>query len=179
MTSTNILLRSNLDLQALLPSVRKAIADVNPAISVDFSVMDQQVKDSLLRERLLALLSTFFGALAALLATIGLYGLITYMVARRTNEIGIRMALGATPRQIITMVLGEAGRLVVVGVIVGIVLTVATGKAAASLLFGLKPYDPTTMTIAAAALMAVAITATLVPARGAAQLDPMLALRDE
>jgi predicted permease len=178
-TYTNILLRSNLDLQALLLSVRKTIAEVNPAISVDFSVMDQQVKDSLLRERLLALLSTFFGALAALLATIGLYGLIAYMVARRTNEIGIRIALGATPAKILTMVLREAGRLVVTGVIAGIILAVAAGKAAASLLFGLKPYDPVTMTIAATALVGVAVAATLVPARRAAQLDPMTALREE
>jgi ABC-type antimicrobial peptide transport system permease subunit len=179
LTSTSILLRSNLDLQALLPSLRKAIAEVSPEISINFSVLDQQVKDSLLRERLLALLSAFFGALAASLATIGLYGLIAYMVTRRTNEIGIRMALGAAPRQILTMVLEEAGRLVVIGVIVGVVLAFVTRKAAASLLFGLKPYDPVTMTTAAAALTAVAVAATLVPARRAAHLDPMAALREE
>jgi predicted permease len=179
MMSTTILLRSNIGLQVLLPSVRKAIAEVNPAITIDLSLMEQQVKDSLLRERLLALLSSFFAALAALLATIGLYGLIAYTVARRTNEIGIRMALGAAPGQILTMVLTEAAKLVVIGIAVGILLAVVTGRSAASLLFGLKPYDPATMAIAAAALMTVAVAATLVPARRAARLDPMAALREE
>jgi ABC-type antimicrobial peptide transport system permease subunit len=132
-----------------------------------------------LRERLLATLSSFFGLLAAVLATVGLYGVIAYMVARRTNEIGIRMALGASPRQILAMVVGEAGSLLIVGVMIGTVLAVAAGKSAATLLYGLKPYDPLTLVLAAAGLGAVAIAASLLPARRAAKLEPMVALRDE
>jgi len=132
-----------------------------------------------LRERLLAMLSSFFGILAAVLATIGLYGMIAYIVARRTNEIGIRMALGASPRQILAMVVGEAGSLLVVGVMIGAVLAVAAGKSASTLLYGLKPYDPLTLVLAAAGLGAVAIAASLLPARRAAKLEPMVALRDE
>ena len=129
--------------------------------------------------RLLAMLSSFLGILAAVLATIGLYGVIGYIVARRTNEIGIRMALGASPRQILAMVVGEAGSLLVVGVMIGTVLAVAAGKSAATLLYGLKPYDPLTLVLAAAGLGAVAIAASLLPARRAAKLEPMVALRDE
>jgi ABC-type antimicrobial peptide transport system permease subunit len=101
------------------------------------------------------------------------------MVARRTNEIGIRMALGASPRQILAMVVGEAGSLLVVGVMIGAVLAVAAGKSASTLLYGLKPYDPLTLVLAAAGLGAVAIAASLLPARRAAKLEPMVALRDE
>ena len=179
MTSANIVVRSRLETESLLASLRRAVAGVNPAITIDFQVLDRQVKDSLLRERLLALLSGFFGVLAAVLATIGLYGVIAYMVARRTNEIGIRMALGASPRQILSMVLREAGILLGVGVAVGLVLALAAGRSAATLLFGLKPYDPATMAAAAAGLVVVAVAASLVPARRAARLEPMVALRDE
>jgi len=178
-TSTNIVLRSNLGLESLVASLRRGMAEVNPAITIDFSVLEQQVKDTLLRERLLALLSGFFGGLAVVLATVGLYGVIAYMVARRTNEIGIRMALGAAPRQILAMVLGEAGRLLAVGVVVGVVLALAAGKTATTLLFGLKPYDPAVLAAAAVGLGVVAVAASLIPAQRAARLDPMVALRDE
>src|SRR5579859_5837121 len=176
---TQMMVRSDLDLVAVINEVKAAIAHVDSGISVDFHPYDQQIKDGLLRERLLAMLSSFFGILAAVLATIGLYGVIGYIVARRTNEIGIRMALGASPRQILAMVVGEAGSLLIVGVMIGTVLAVAAGKSAATLLYGLKPYDPLTLVLAAAGLGAVAIAASLLPARRAAKLEPMVALRDE
>src|SRR5579859_1816468 len=176
---TQMMVRSDLDLVAVINEVKAAIAHVDSGISVDFHPYDQQIKDGLLRERLLAMLSSFFGILAAVLATIGLYGVIGYIVARRTNEIGIRMALGASPRQILAMVVGEAASLLIVGVMIGTVLAVAAGKSAATLLYGLKPYDPLTLVLAAAGLGAVAIAASLLPARRAAKLEPMVALRDE
>ncbi len=126
-------------------------------------------KTGFLRERLLAMLSSFFGILAAVLATSrAVRGVIAYIVARRTNEIGIRMALGASPRQILAMVVGEAGSLLIVGVMIGTVLAVAAGKSAATLLYGLKPYDPLTLVLAAAGLGAVAIAARACCRRGEA-----------
>ena len=176
---TQIMVRSDLDLVSVINGVKGAIAQVDSGVSVDFHAYNRQIEDGLLRERLLATLSSFLGILAAVLATIGLYGAIGYIVARRTNEIGIRMALGASPRQILVMVVGQAGSLLVVGVMIGAVLAVAAGKSAATLLYGLKPYDPLTLVLAAAGLGAVAIAASLLPARRAAKLEPMVALRYE
>lgn len=127
----------------------------------------------------MATLSGFFGFLAAVLATIGLYGVMSYMVVRRTNEIGIRMALGAGRPDIIRMMLGEAGVLLTVGVVTGTALALAAGRAAAALLFNLQPHDPATLAIAISTLAAVALAACLVPALRAARMDPMSALRDE
>jgi ABC-type antimicrobial peptide transport system permease subunit len=127
----------------------------------------------------MATLSGFFGFLAAALATVGLYGVMAYTVARRTNEIGIRMALGAQGRDIVGMILSEAGLLLAIGLVVGAGLALAAAQTAGSLLFGLKPRDPTTLLLAAAALAAVAVSASFVPAQRASRLDPMVALRDE
>jgi predicted permease len=177
--SMEMMVRSDLELVSVINEVKTAVAQVDSGVSLDFHAYDRQIKDGLLRERLLATLSSFFGMLAAVLATIGLYGVIAYMVARRTNEIGIRMALGAAPRQILTMVLSEAGRLLAVGLAAGVVLAVVAGKSAATLLFGVKPYDPLVLAVASLGLAAVAVAATLVPARRAAKLRPIAALRDE
>jgi putative ABC transport system permease protein len=177
--ATQMMVRSDLELVPVINAVKTAIAQVDSGVSVDFHPYDQQIKDGLLRERLLATLSSFFGFLAAALAMIGLYGVVSYMVARRTNEIGIRMALGASPRQILAMVLREAGTLLAVGIVLGVVLALAAGKSAATLLFALKPYDPSTLAAAAAGLAVVAVAASLIPARRAARLEPMVALRDE
>src|SRR5437867_3388089 len=143
-----------------------------PAMSTD-------IWESLLRELLMATLSCFFGFLAALLATIGLYGVISYTVARRTNEIGIRMALGARRTDIVGMIMREAGWLVALGLALGAGLAAAVAKTAASLIFGLKPRDPLTLAFAIVTLTAVAALASFLPARRASRLDPMVALRDE
>lgn len=178
-TSGEIIVRSPAAIEPIVGELRRMMAELNPEIAIDFHSLAGQIQDGLLRERLLALLSGFFGLLAAILATVGLYGVMAYMVARRTNEIGIRMALGAAPAQMLEMVLGEAGKLCAVGVAVGIVVTLAVGKWAASLLFGLKPYDPSMIATACLGLALVAVLASAVPARRAAKLEPMVALREE
>jgi ABC-type antimicrobial peptide transport system permease subunit len=127
----------------------------------------------------MATLSGFFGALAAVLAMIGLYGVMSYMVIRRTNEIGVRMALGARPRRILTMVLREAASLLGIGLAVGTVLAILGAMFARGLLFGLRPNDPKTVLMAITMLAVVAMVASYFPARWAASVNPIAALRDE
>jgi predicted permease len=177
--SAQLLIRSPLPLGGLTSSIKNALADISPLISIEFTPLQRNIHDSLLRDRLMATLSGFFGGLAALLAMVGLYGVISYSVARRTNEIGIRMALGAQRLNIVNMILEEAGLLLVIGLVVGTVLALFLGKTASTLLYGLKPHDPLTITLAALGLAGVAILASYIPARRAAGLDPMVALRYE
>jgi putative ABC transport system permease protein len=174
-----ILVRSSLPLTSLVAALKRTIAGVSPEISIDFQVFKSQIQDSLLRERLMATLSSFFGFLAALLATVGLYGVMSYMVAQRQNEIGIRMALGANSSDVLRMILSEAALLLGIGLIAGTALALAAGRAAGSMLFGLQPHDPPTLLIGAALLGAVALAASFLPARRAASLEPMAALREE
>ncbi|MGH9774975.1 MAG: ABC transporter permease [Candidatus Acidiferrales bacterium] len=176
---TNVTMRSNVALAGLINSVKGAVGDVNPDIDIDFRVFKTQIRESLLQDELMATLSGFFGFLAALLAAIGLYGVISYMVAQRRNEIGIRMALGAQRGDVVGMMMREAGLLVGIGLVVGSVLGLVAAKEAASLLFGLKPRDPVTFVMAVVALAVVAALASFLPARRAAALDPWTALRDE
>jgi putative ABC transport system permease protein len=129
--------------------------------------------------RMLAVLSGFFGGLALLLAAIGLYGIIVYSLARRRNEIGVRIALGATRTRVIRMVFWEVGRMVVAGVVIGASLSLAVTRLAGRFLFGIEPNDPATLVISALTLAAGALGAALMPAWRAARLDPMVALRDE
>jgi putative ABC transport system permease protein len=166
-------------LRETMNAVLQSVAEVNPAISVDFSVFKTQIQETLVPESLMATLSGFFGVLAGVLAVIGLYGVISYMVAQRRNEIGIRIALGAGRGSILSMVLGGAGKLIVAGLAVGTVLALLGARAANSLLFGLRPYDPMTLISAVALLAGVSFLAAAVPARRAARLEPMKALRDE
>ena len=121
----------------------------------------------------------FFGGFAILLAVVGLYGVIAYMVARRTTEIGIRVALGANRRGILRLVMTEVAAIRAIGLCLGLLLTLAAAPAVRSLLFGLRPADPLTLVLAMAGMSALAVLATLVPAIRAARLDPMAALREE
>src|SRR5213075_2676769 len=134
-----VALRSDAPLTSITPAITSTIAQVNSNIVVEFHTLPSMVRNSLIRERLMATLSGFFGALAALIATIGLYGVMSYTVARRRNEIGIRMALGADRRDVVRMVMGEAGVLLVAGVIVGLVASIVAARSASTLLFGLSP----------------------------------------
>jgi putative ABC transport system permease protein len=146
---------------------------------VSFTSLKTQMLDTLARERLMATLSGFFGALAGLLAVIGLYGVIAYTVARRTNEIGVRMALGASRAAVIRMIMREAFLLIGIGILLGTVLALATGRTASALLFGLESYDPGTLGISVFVLTLVALAASYLPARSAATIEPVVALRVE
>ena len=173
------MLRTNAPLGEFYRAAEGAIAEFNPNIGVDFSVLTNQLKESLTRDRLMAALAGAFGFLAALLAVLGLYGVIAYMVARRRNEIGVRIALGASRRQVIGLVMREAVLLLAIGLIAGTGLAAWAGQAAASLVYGLKPRDPVTLCGAIALLAVVALLASYGPAWRASRLQPMDALRDE
>ncbi|MGB2644753.1 MAG: ABC transporter permease [Candidatus Acidiferrum sp.] len=171
-----IVIRSALPLTSLIPSIKQAIGDVNPGISLEFKPFRTQVHDSLLQDELMATLSGFFGLLAALLAAIGLYGVMSYMVVQRTKEIGIRMAIGAERGDVLGLILNEAGVLTLVGLVIGAGLALGSAQAAKSLLYGLKPRDPITLIAAVVVLTAVAAFASFLPAYRASRLDPLKAL---
>jgi predicted permease len=175
----NFVLRANEPAASLIPSVKAAVDEVNHAITLQFRTLALQVDESLGRERLLATLSGFFGALALALAVIGLYGVMSYNLARRRNEIGIRMALGAEQARVLRMVLGEVAILIVAGLALGLAGAVSSTRLLASFLYRLEPNDPTTLVTAGVVLAVSAVVAGLLPARRAANLDPMTALREE
>jgi predicted permease len=173
------IVRTDGSLSATTSQVTQATAAIDPSIVIQYDTVEEDMRNLLLPERLMATLSIFFGLLAALLATIGLYGVLSYMVARRRNEIGIRMALGADVRAVVGLILREAGVLVIVGLVIGSVLAAVSGRAASALLFGLSASDPLTMALAAALLVTVAALASWIPAIRAARVDPNVALREE
>jgi len=165
---------------AMFSLIRQAVRETDGSLPIsDFKTVRQQVESGWAQERLFATLSGFFGLLALLLAAIGLYGVMAYSVARRRNEIGIRMALGAARRDVIRLVLGESLLLVALGTGIGLATALATTRLISAQLFGLAPTDPLTITLATLLLICVAALAGYLPARKAAQTDPMLALRDE
>jgi predicted permease len=177
--SMPVLVCSKLPMATVEASIRRTMQEVSSGISFNFAGLQDQIRQSLLAERLLATLSGFFGALAVVLAMIGLYGVMSYTVAERTSEIGIRMALGARRADVTAMILRKATTLLMAGLALGAGLSLAAASAASALLFGLKPRDPVTLAIAAAVLAAVAMGASYLPARRAAALDPIASLKNE
>jgi putative ABC transport system permease protein len=177
--SAQFVIRSTAALGDTTSRVRSAIAQVSPVIGIDFQTFETTVREGLLRERLMATLSGFFGVLAALIAAIGLYGVMSYLVVRRTNEIGIRIALGADRRNILALIMRQAGALLAIGLAAGTLLALGVAGAAQSILFGLKAYDAYTLALAAVLLAAVTAAASYLPARRAARLEPTVALRSE
>jgi putative ABC transport system permease protein len=148
-------------------------------MALNFYTLHATIADSLLRERLMATLSGFFGFLAAMLAAIGLYGVMAYIVARRRSEIGIRMALGADRANVLKLIGSECGKLLAAGLALGIGFALLASQAVTKLLYGLRPNDPLTIGLSVLLLASVALPASLIPTIRASRLDPMQALREE
>jgi ABC-type antimicrobial peptide transport system permease subunit len=164
----------------ITPSLRRAVQSVDQNLPLtDVRTQEEQIDELLMNERIFADLSTGFGILALVLACIGIYGLMAYSVSRRTNEIGIRMALGARSEQVLRMVLSEAVWMTAAGLVIGLGGAVALGRLIASQLYGLKAWDPPTLVASAALLILVALGASWVPAHRAASVDPVAALKAE
>ncbi len=168
------------DAAALESIARRTLASINPDLTIiDFKSLDYQVADNFTGERLIARLTGLFGLLALALASVGLYGITAYSVARRTGEIGLRMALGANRTQVVMMVLQRALVLVALGLVIGIPVALLGGRLMRSQLYGVHIYDPVTLAVAVIALSACATLAGFIPARRAASIEPMHALRIE
>ncbi len=176
---TNVFIRFSSSPSAAISATREKLSQLYPDMRTVFHVFQTDIRDGLVRERLMALLSGFFGALAALLAMIGLYGVISYIIAMRRNEIGIRMALGATRQDVIGIVLRQTLVLLGLGVGIGLVLAVAATSGARAMLYGLRPTDPVSLAGAALFLAVVALAASFWPAYRAARSTPMKSLRYE
>ena len=174
-----IMLRSHLKQIETTTSIKRILNSINPAITVSFHPLKPMIDATILRERLMATLAGFFGVLALLLACIGLYGILSYGVASRTTELGIRIALGAHRRDVFWLIQREALWLVTIGVAVGLPLIFALIKAASALLFGLSPTDPISLLGAVALMLSIAMIAGYLPSRRATRVDPIVALRDE
>jgi predicted permease len=168
------------DPSAVTQAIRREILAYDPAIPMgSVKTLDALVDGNLRQERIIAQLSTAFGGLALLLACIGLYGVLSYAVLQRTNEIGIRMALGAERSRVIGMILRETAILVVIGLAVGVPASLASARLIQSKLFGLQPADPLTLAVALGIMIAVAAASGYLPARRASKVDPLVALRYE
>jgi predicted permease len=178
-SETSIMIRSNEDTSSLVSALKSMSARISPEIVINFSVFRTSIRESLGRERLMATLSGFYGLLAAVLSMVGLYGVMSFSVAQRRSEIGIRMALGATRSGILFMVVREALKLLALGLAFGAILVIAAGRTVQALLFGLKPMDPLTLGGAATGMAIVALAASLIPAQRAARVHPMQTLREE
>ena len=162
----------------LTKSVAGAIGEINSTLALTFQTLDSQLGDTLMRERLLAILSTSFGALALLMAAVGLYGVTSYAVNLRRTEIGIRMALGATRGSVIRLVLARVSMLIGAGIVVGLAIAALASQMVATLLYGLEPGDPGTLMASAATLALIGAAAGWLPANRASRLDPTQVLRD-
>jgi predicted permease len=174
-SSVDISVRTTGEPGALAPAPTRALTAVGGNVTISYRTLGDQIDDSLARERLVALLSAFFGGL---LAAIGLYGVASYSVTRRRIEVGIRMAHGATPSRIVRLVLSRVAGQVALGVAIGGLASWWAARFVGSLLYGLKPHDPATIVLAVTILGGVGIAAAWLPARRASRVDPAVVLRE-
>jgi putative ABC transport system permease protein len=180
MVTMDVVVRTTQAPASIVPGARDAIRSIDPDLPLaNIKPLSDVVADSMSQARFSALLLTAFGALALILATIGMYGVISYSVAQRTQEIGIRMALGAQPRSVLEMVIGQGARLALAGIAIGLIAAFGVAKLIGSFLYGVQPGDPLTFAAVSALLLAVALLACYIPARRAMRIDPMIALRYE
>ncbi len=178
-TAVQLVITPRQSVESVTTAVIRALRGVSPAALAEFTVWEEAIRRSLVRERLMALLSGAFAVLAVVLAAVGLFGLMSYSVARRTNEIGLRLALGATRADVRRLVATDGLRLLAWGVVAGTAVAVFAARSTAALLYGLEPSDPLTFAAAALVLLAVGLVAGLLPAERAARVDPAVALRAE
>jgi ABC-type antimicrobial peptide transport system permease subunit len=175
-----VVVRTAGDSLALATRVRRELRDLDPNLPVlKIDSIEEQLNDVLARERLIAALAGFFGVLAVLLSCLGLYGVNSYTVEYRTQEIGIRLALGATPATVVRMVLKLSLWLVLAGVAIGVPATLSTTRLIATMFYGITASDPLTIVEAALLMITVAVLAAFLPARRASRVDPMMALRSD
>ena len=176
----NILLKTASNPEQLASALRAAVASIDRNVPVaSISTLDEMVSDSIEQPRFFALLSVSFAVVALLLAAIGIYGVMAYAVAQRTTEIGVRMALGATPSEVFRLVVGDGLKLTGIGVVLGIAASLVVASWLTTLLFDVRPGDPWTLAATAGLLLVVAAVACVVPARRATRVDPLVALRAE
>jgi putative ABC transport system permease protein len=175
----NFYVRSALPPETLFPQLVATVDRLDPDLPVRPRTVPQDIAQTIVTERAVGMLSGAFALLSTLLAALGLYGVLSYTLSQRTREIGLRLALGAAPRRLAGMLLGHVGRMTLVGGLIGLGIALAAGRAAQSLLFGLEGHDPGVLLAATVVLALVALGASLLPARRAARIDPMVALRHE
>jgi predicted permease len=173
-------IRTQMEPAALVPALRRVVQGADRDLPlIDVRTQREQIDATMRMERMFAALTTGFGVLALVLACVGIYGIMAYQVANRTNEIGIRLALGAQPGQVRGMILGESGWIAAVGIVVGVGAGLGLARLVKSMLYGIQPWDPATMIGGVLILLAVALAASWIPARRAAGVEPMVALRHE
>jgi predicted permease len=173
-------IRTSLAGESILPALRDAVRQVDPNLPMlDVRTQDEQIAANLRQERIFATLTSGFGVLALVLACVGVYGVMAYSVAQRTNEIGIRLALGAQRGRVRGMILRESAWIAVAGIAAGLGAALAMARAVKSMLYGIAPNDPVTLSSCVLLLFAVALAASWIPASRAAGVEPMVALRHE
>jgi predicted permease len=176
----NYIVRASMKPEAIVPSLRAAVRRVDPDLPLmNVRTQVEQIHANLQQEWMFASLTSGFGVLAIMLACVGLYGIMAYTVVQRTNEIGIRLALGAKRRQVRFLVLSEVGWLTTLGVVAGLAITLGAARAVTSMLYGVRPADPWSLAGAGGLLLLVALVAGWVPAMRASRVEPMEALRHE